>query len=36
MLEEEAGFIEMNLGTADGKERMTAMVEKRAPEWKGW
>ncbi len=36
VLEEEAAFIELNLGTADGKERMTAMMEKRAPEWKGW
>jgi 2-(1,2-epoxy-1,2-dihydrophenyl)acetyl-CoA isomerase len=36
VLEEEAAFIELNLGTADGKERMAAMMEKRAPEWKGW
>ena len=36
VLEEEAAFIELNLGTADGKERMAAMMEKRDPEWKGW
>jgi 2-(1,2-epoxy-1,2-dihydrophenyl)acetyl-CoA isomerase len=35
-LENEAAFIELNLGTADGKERMAAMMEKRDPEWKGW
>jgi 2-(1,2-epoxy-1,2-dihydrophenyl)acetyl-CoA isomerase len=35
-LENEATFIELNLGTADGKERMAAMMEKRDPEWKGW
>lgn len=36
VLENEAVFIELNLGTADGKERMAAMMEKRDPEWKGW
>ena len=36
MLENEAVFIELNQGTADGKERMAAMLEKRDPEWKGW
>ena len=29
-------FVELNLGTEDGKERMAAMMEKRDPEWKGW
>ncbi len=36
VLENEAVFIELNLGTADGQERMAAMLEKRDPEWKGW
>jgi 2-(1,2-epoxy-1,2-dihydrophenyl)acetyl-CoA isomerase len=36
VLENEAVFIELNLGTEDGKERMAAMMEKRDPEWKGW
>ncbi|MGZ4691822.1 MAG: enoyl-CoA hydratase/isomerase family protein, partial [Acidimicrobiia bacterium] len=36
VLESEAVFIELNLGTEDGKERMAAMLEKRDPEWKGW
>ena len=36
VLENEAVFIELNQGTADGKERMAAMLEKRDPEWKGW
>ena len=36
VLENEAAFIELNLGTEDGKERMAAMMEKREPEWKGW
>ena len=36
VLETEATFIELNLGTEDGKERMAAMMEKRDPEWKGW
>jgi 2-(1,2-epoxy-1,2-dihydrophenyl)acetyl-CoA isomerase len=36
VLEEEAGFIELNLGTEDGKERIAAMMERRDPEWKGW
>lgn len=36
VLETEAVFIELNQGTADGKERMAAMMEKRDPEWKGW
>ena len=35
-LEAEAGFIELNLATEDGKERMAAMMEKRDPVWKGW
>jgi 2-(1,2-epoxy-1,2-dihydrophenyl)acetyl-CoA isomerase len=36
VLENEAVFIELNLGTADGQERTAAMLEKRDPEWKGW
>jgi 2-(1,2-epoxy-1,2-dihydrophenyl)acetyl-CoA isomerase len=36
VLETEATYIELNQGTADGKERMAAMMEKRPPEWKGW
>jgi 2-(1,2-epoxy-1,2-dihydrophenyl)acetyl-CoA isomerase len=36
VLESEATFIELNLGTEDGKERMAAMMEKRDPKWKGW
>lgn len=36
VLENEAVFIELNLGTADGQEGMAAMMEKRPPEWKGW
>ena len=36
VLENEAVYIELNLGTADGQERMAAMMEKRPPEWKGW
>ena len=35
-LENEATFIELNLGTEDGKERMAAMLEKRDPIWQGW
>ncbi len=35
-LENEAVFIELNLGTEDGKERMAAMMEKRDPVWQGW
>jgi len=35
-LEAEGTFIELNLGTEDGKERMAAMMEKREPVWKGW
>ena len=35
-LENEAMFIELNLGTEDGKERMAAMLEKRDPVWRGW
>jgi len=35
-LESEATFIELNLATEDGKERMAAMMEKRDPVWKGW
>lgn len=36
MLENEAVFIELNLGTEDGKERMAAMMEKRDPVWRGY
>ena len=36
VLESEGVYIELNLGTEDGKERMAAMMEKRDPEWKGW
>lgn len=36
VLENEAVFIELNQGTADGQERTAAMLEKRDPEWKGW
>ena len=36
VLESEGAFIELNLSTEDGKERMAAMMEKRDPEWKGW
>jgi 2-(1,2-epoxy-1,2-dihydrophenyl)acetyl-CoA isomerase len=36
VLESEGVFIELNQGTADGQERMAAMMEKRDPEWKGW
>ena len=35
-LENEATFIELNMGTEDGQERMTAMLEKRDPIWQGW
>lgn len=35
-LENEAMLVELNLGTEDGKERMSAMVEKRDPVWRGW
>ena len=35
-LENEAMFIELNLGTEDGKERMAAMMEKRDPIWRGF
>jgi 2-(1,2-epoxy-1,2-dihydrophenyl)acetyl-CoA isomerase len=35
-LEAEATFIELNLGTEDGKERMAAMMEKRDPVWRGY
>ncbi|MBK5289192.1 MAG: enoyl-CoA hydratase/isomerase family protein [Acidimicrobiia bacterium] len=35
-LENEAVFIELNLGTEDGKERMAAMMEKRDPVWRGF
>ncbi len=35
-LEAEAGFIELNLATEDGKERMAAMMEKRQPVWRGF
>jgi 2-(1,2-epoxy-1,2-dihydrophenyl)acetyl-CoA isomerase len=36
VLEEEGAFIELNQLTEDAKERMTAMMEKRDPEFKGW
>jgi 2-(1,2-epoxy-1,2-dihydrophenyl)acetyl-CoA isomerase len=37
VLESEGVYIELNGHTEDGgKERMAAMMEKRAPEWKGW
>ena len=36
VLESEGVYIELNLDTEDGKERMAAMMEKRRPEWKGW
>jgi 2-(1,2-epoxy-1,2-dihydrophenyl)acetyl-CoA isomerase len=36
VLETEAGFIELNLLTEDGKERVASMMEKREPVWKGW
>jgi 2-(1,2-epoxy-1,2-dihydrophenyl)acetyl-CoA isomerase len=36
VLEAEAGYIELNLGTEDGKERMAAMMEKREPTWRGF
>lgn len=36
VLENEAAFIELNMNTADGQERMNAMMEKRDPVWKGW
>jgi len=35
-LENEAAFIELNMGTLDGQERMTAMMEKRDPVWRGF
>jgi len=35
-LEAEATYIELNLGTEDGKERMAAMMEKREPTWRGF
>jgi 2-(1,2-epoxy-1,2-dihydrophenyl)acetyl-CoA isomerase len=35
-LENEATFIELNLGTEDGKERVAAMMEKRDPVWRGF
>jgi 2-(1,2-epoxy-1,2-dihydrophenyl)acetyl-CoA isomerase len=36
VLESEGVYIELNGHTADGAERMAAMMEKRPPEWKGW
>jgi 2-(1,2-epoxy-1,2-dihydrophenyl)acetyl-CoA isomerase len=36
VLEAEATYIELNLGTEDGKERMAAMAEKRDPVWRGY
>jgi 2-(1,2-epoxy-1,2-dihydrophenyl)acetyl-CoA isomerase len=36
VLEAEACYIELNLGTEDGKERMAAMMEKREPTWRGF
>ncbi len=35
-LEAEAAYIELNLGTEDGKERMAAMTERRDPVWRGF
>lgn len=35
-LEAEATYIELNLGSEDGKERMAAMMEKREPVWRGF
>jgi 2-(1,2-epoxy-1,2-dihydrophenyl)acetyl-CoA isomerase len=35
-LEAEATYIELNLGSEDGKERMAAMMEKREPTWRGF
>ena len=35
-LEAEATYIELNLGTEDGKERMAAMMDKREPVWRGF
>ena len=35
-LEAEATYIELNLGSEDGKERMAAMMEKRDPVWRGF
>jgi 2-(1,2-epoxy-1,2-dihydrophenyl)acetyl-CoA isomerase len=35
-LEAEATYIELNLGSEDGKERMAAMIEKRDPVWRGF
>lgn len=36
VLESEATYIELNLGTEDGKERIAAMMEKRDPVWRGF
>jgi 2-(1,2-epoxy-1,2-dihydrophenyl)acetyl-CoA isomerase len=36
VLEAEATYIELNLGTEDGKERMAAMTDKRDPVWRGY
>jgi 2-(1,2-epoxy-1,2-dihydrophenyl)acetyl-CoA isomerase len=36
VLEAEATYIELNLGSEDGKERMAAMMEKREPTWRGY
>jgi len=35
-LEAEATYIELNLGSEDGKERIAAMMEKREPVWRGY
>jgi 2-(1,2-epoxy-1,2-dihydrophenyl)acetyl-CoA isomerase len=35
-LEAEATYIELNLGSEDGKERIAAMTEKREPVWRGF
>jgi 2-(1,2-epoxy-1,2-dihydrophenyl)acetyl-CoA isomerase len=36
VLEAEATYIELNLGTEDGKERTAAMMDKRDPVWRGY
>ena len=36
VLEAEATYIELNLGSEDGKERLAAMMDKRDPDWRGY
>jgi 2-(1,2-epoxy-1,2-dihydrophenyl)acetyl-CoA isomerase len=36
LLEEEATFVELNTGTADGQEGVAAFRESRPTEFKGW